>query len=111
MKNQMKKNRNLLSVLLSLLVIVANLALLVWVTVPNLNRSHLKEKASACQEDLLFMAVAIDQWAAEHNPGDTVTLADLQPYLKSDGAAAALQHRQLLAGLLLQQFPGAQHCR
>ena len=76
-----------------LIGLVITAALLAAYVVPDGNRYLLRDKASACKQDLRTLDLAIAQWAAENGkrPEDPVTLADLQVYLGT--ADPALRER------------------
>jgi prepilin-type N-terminal cleavage/methylation domain-containing protein len=70
--------------LVEVLIVVAIIALLAAICVPNYLRARKRSQATRTLEDLRILDYALDRWAIEKNKtgGDTATIADLRPYLK-----------------------------
>jgi len=70
--------------LVEIMVVVAIIALLASIAVPNFLRARKRSQATRILEDLRIVDAAIDQYAIENNKsgGDTVKWADIQNYLK-----------------------------
>jgi len=68
------------------MIVVAIIALLAAIAVPNFLRARKRAQATQILEDLRLEDAAIDQYAIETNkgPGFPVQWADAQPYLKKD---------------------------
>ena len=72
--------------LVEIMIVVAIIALLAAIAVPNFLRARKRTQATRILEDLRVLDYALDRWAIEKNKtiGDTATISDLQPYLKTD---------------------------
>ena len=70
--------------LVEIMIVVAIIALLAAIAVPNFLRARKRSQATRILEDLRIVDSAIDQYAIENNKsgGDTVKWADIQLYLK-----------------------------
>src|SRR6478735_1193152 len=70
--------------LVEIMVVVAIIALLASIAVPNFLRARKRSQATRILEDLRIIDSAIDQYAIENNKGggDTVIWSDIQVYLK-----------------------------
>jgi prepilin-type N-terminal cleavage/methylation domain-containing protein len=70
--------------LVEIMVVVAIIALLASIAVPNFLRARKRSQASRILEDLRIIDAAIDQYAIENNKsgGATVQWADIQNYVK-----------------------------
>jgi len=70
--------------LVEIMIVVAIIALLAAIAVPNFLRARKRSQASRVLEDLRMMDAGIDQYAIEHNKisGATVYFNDLKSYLK-----------------------------
>jgi len=68
------------------MIVVAIIALLAAIAVPNFLRSRKRSPATANLEDLRVIDGAVDQYAIEYkkSPGDTVAWGDVQSYIKKD---------------------------
>ena len=66
------------------MVVVAIIALLASIAVPNFLRARKRSQATRMLEDLRIIDSAIDQYAIENNKagGATVSWSDIQTYLK-----------------------------
>jgi len=71
--------------LVEIMIVVAIIALLAAIAVPNFLRSRKRSQATQILEDLRQIDSAVDQWAIENNKpgGATVTWADVQKYIKT----------------------------
>jgi len=70
--------------LVEIMIVVAIIALLASIAVPNFLRARKRSQATRCLEDLRIIDSAVDQYAIETNKstGATVQWADIQSYLK-----------------------------
>ena len=70
--------------LVEIMIVVAIIALLASIAVPNFLRARKRSQATRILEDLRIIDSAIDQYAIENNKsgGATVQWADIQNYLK-----------------------------
>jgi prepilin-type N-terminal cleavage/methylation domain-containing protein len=71
--------------LVEIMIVVAIIALLASIAVPNFLRSRKRSQATQVLEDLRLIDSAIDQYAIENNKkaGDTLSWTDVQKYLKT----------------------------
>ena len=71
--------------LVEIMIVVAIIALLASIAVPNFLRSRKRSQATQVLEDLRQIDSAVDQYAIEYRKagGTTVTWADVQKYLKT----------------------------
>ena len=71
--------------LVEIMIVVAIIALLAAIAVPNFLRSRKRSQATQVLEDLRQIDSAVDQWAIENNKagGSAVTWADVQKYIKT----------------------------
>ena len=71
--------------LVEIMIVVAIIALLASIAVPNFLRSRKRSQATQVLEDLRQIDSAVDQYGIEYNKagGTTVTWADVQKYLKT----------------------------
>ncbi|HEX4170499.1 MAG TPA: prepilin-type N-terminal cleavage/methylation domain-containing protein [Bryobacteraceae bacterium] len=71
--------------LVEIMIVVAIIALLAAIAVPNFLRARKRSQATRCLEDLRIIDSAQDQYAIENNKstGDTVQWTDIQSYLKT----------------------------
>ena len=86
MLQKLNKNRGGFT-LVEIMIVVAIIALLAAIAVPNFLRARKRSQATRILEDLRIIDSAIDQYAIETNKagGADVTWADIQPYLKKGG--------------------------
>ena len=72
--------------LVEIMIVVAIIALLAAIAVPNFLRSRKRSQATAILEDMRIIDGAVDQYAIEYkkSPGDTVNWDDIQIYIKKD---------------------------
>jgi prepilin-type N-terminal cleavage/methylation domain-containing protein len=71
--------------LVEIMIVVAIIALLAAIAVPNFQRARKRTHATRILEDLRVLEYSLDRWAIENNKaaGDTATFADLKPFLKT----------------------------
>jgi len=71
--------------LVEIMIVVAIIALLAAIAVPNFLRARKRSQATRMLEDLRIIDSAQDQYAIENNKdtGDTVVWTDIQNYLKN----------------------------
>jgi prepilin-type N-terminal cleavage/methylation domain-containing protein len=71
--------------LVEIMIVVAIIALLAAIAVPNFLRSRKRSQATQVLEDLRLIDSAVDQYAIENNKkeGDTLAWSDVQAYLKT----------------------------
>ena len=84
MLQKLNKNRGGFT-LVEIMIVVAIIALLAAIAVPNFLRARKRSQATRCLEDLRIIDAADDQYAIENNKstGDTVAWTDVQNYLKT----------------------------
>ena len=84
MLQKLNKNRGGFT-LVEIMIVVAIIALLAAIAVPNFLRARKRSQATRCLEDLRIIDSAQDQYAIENNKGtgDTVGWTDIQAYLKN----------------------------
>jgi len=71
--------------LVEIMIVVAIIALLAAIAVPNFLRSRKRSQATQVREDLRVLDAAVDLYAIENNKtaGMSPTFSDLQAYLKT----------------------------
>ncbi len=71
--------------LVEIMIVVAIIALLAAIAVPNFLRARKRSQATRILEDLRLIDSAVDQYAIENNKssGDSVAWTDVQLYLKT----------------------------
>ena len=74
--------------LVEIMIVVAIIALLASIAVPNFMRARQRSQGSLIKDDLRILDAAIDQWAIEKNKknGEAVTVSDLKDYVKTGSA-------------------------
>ena len=74
--------------LVEIMIVVAIIALLAAIAVPNFLRARKRSQASRVLEDLRMLDAALDQYAIERNKktGDTANFTDLKTYIKTGTA-------------------------
>ena len=84
MLQKLNKNRGGFT-LVEIMIVVAIIALLAAIAVPNFLRARKRSQATRILEDLRIIDSAIDQYAIENNKsgGANVAWADIQAYLKA----------------------------
>ena len=72
--------------LVEIMLVVAIIALLGAIAIPNILRSRLRSQATTCKQDLRLLTEAIEQFAMEQNKKrtDAVAFADLKGYIKEN---------------------------
>jgi len=72
--------------LVEIMIVVAIIALLAAIAVPNFMRARKRSQATACKQDLRMLDAAIEQYAIENNaqPTTTITFANLKAYIKEN---------------------------
>jgi prepilin-type N-terminal cleavage/methylation domain-containing protein len=83
MLQKLNKNRGGFT-LVEIMIVVAIIALLAAIAVPNFLRARKRSQATRILEDLRMLDAALDQYAIETNKasGATATFTDLMAYLK-----------------------------
>src|ERR1700722_16881267 len=83
----MKHSSNSISAftLVEIMVVVAIIALLASIAVPNFLRARKRSQATRCLEDLRIIDSACDQYAIENNKttGNSIVWTDIQSYVKT----------------------------
>jgi prepilin-type N-terminal cleavage/methylation domain-containing protein len=84
MLQKLNKNRGGFT-LVEIMIVVAIIALLAAIAVPNFLRARKRSQATRCLEDLRIIDSAIDQYAIENNKssGAATNWTDVQSYLKN----------------------------
>jgi prepilin-type N-terminal cleavage/methylation domain-containing protein len=84
MLQKLNKNRGGFT-LVEIMIVVAIIALLAAIAVPNFLRARKRSQATRCLEDLRVIDSACDQYAIENNKttGNSVNWSDVQSYLKT----------------------------
>lgn len=84
MLQKLNKNRGGFT-LVEIMIVVAIIALLAAIAVPNFLRARKRSQATRILEDLRIIDSAIDQYAIENNKssGDPLNWTDVKAYLKS----------------------------
>ena len=67
-----------------MMIVVAIIALIAAIAVPNVLRARKRAQATKTLDDLRSLDQALDQWAMENHKqsGDLAQFSDLQPYIK-----------------------------
>src|SRR6516225_4498176 len=86
--------------LVEIMIVVAIIALLAAIAVPNFLRARKRSQATRILEDLRIIDSAIDQYAIENNKagGDPVAWTDIQLYLKTGSVLYSSGGTDLLGG-------------
>jgi prepilin-type N-terminal cleavage/methylation domain-containing protein len=76
--------------LVEIMIVVAIIGLLAAIAIPNFVRARNTSQTNACINNLRQLDGGVQQWALENKKqtSDTVTLADIQPYIKLTSANA-----------------------
>ena len=84
MLQKLNKNRGGFT-LVEIMIVVAIIALLAAIAVPNFLRARKRSQATRCLEDLRIIDSADDQYAIENNKtsGNAINWTDVQSYLKT----------------------------
>ena len=103
MLQKLNKNRGGFT-LVEIMIVVAIIALLAAIAVPNFLRARKRSQATRILEDLRIIDSAIDQYAIENNKsgGDAVNWTDVQAYLKKGSVIYNSQGKDMLGN----QFSG-----
>src|SRR6187397_971710 len=85
MLQTLKKNRGGFT-LVEIMIVVAIVALLAAIAVPNFLRARKRAQATRIMDDLRLIDGALDLYAVEHHKstGEDANWTDLQPYLKKN---------------------------
>jgi prepilin-type N-terminal cleavage/methylation domain-containing protein len=91
MLQTLNKNKRGGFTLVEIMIVVAIIALLSAIAVPNFLRARQRSQATRVLEDLRIVESARDQWLLEKNKtaASTPTKADLTPYFKTGSALAS----------------------
>ena len=97
MLQKLNKNRGGFT-LVEIMIVVAIIALLAAIAVPNFLRARKRSQATRVLEDLRMIDAAIDQYAIETNKvsGATVDWTDVKSYLKTGSTLYNSEHKDLL---------------
>src|SRR2546423_13405711 len=89
--------------LVEIMIVVAIIALLASIAVPNFLRARKRSQATRILEDLRVIDAAMDQYAIENNKGGgaTVSWNDLQSYLKKGSVLYSSAGMDMLGGLYI----------
>jgi prepilin-type N-terminal cleavage/methylation domain-containing protein len=92
--------------LVEIMIVVAIIALLASIAVPNFLRSRKRSQATQVLEDLRLIDAAVDQYAIENNkkPTDKVQWTDVQKYLKTGTRLETSGGKDILDGVFVQPF-------
>jgi prepilin-type N-terminal cleavage/methylation domain-containing protein len=106
MLQKLNKNRGGFT-LVEIMIVVAIIALLAAIAVPNFLRARKRSQATRILEDLRIIDSAIDQYAIENNKsgGATVNWTDIQSYLKR----GSVIYNSAGTDLLGNQFSGGNY--
>jgi prepilin-type N-terminal cleavage/methylation domain-containing protein len=99
MLQKLNKNRGGFT-LVEIMIVVAIIALLAAIAVPNFLRARKRSQATRILEDLRMIDSAIDQYAIENNKagGATVSWTDVKGYLKTGSSLYNSTGIDLLGG-------------
>ena len=99
MLQKLNKNRGGFT-LVEIMIVVAIIALLAAIAVPNFLRARKRSQATRILEDLRMIDAAVDQYAIETNraSGFVVNWADVQNYLKTGSKLHTSNHLDMLGG-------------
>ena len=105
MLQKLNKNRGGFT-LVEIMIVVAIIALLAAIAVPNFLRARKRSQATRILEDLRMIDSAIDQYAIETNKttGATASWTDIQAYLKKGSTLYNSNHSDLLGSDLGTNF-------
>ena len=106
MLQKLNKNRGGFT-LVEIMIVVAIIALLAAIAVPNFLRARKRSQATRILEDLRVIDSAIDQYAIENNKsgGATVNWTDIQTYLKKGSVLYNSSGTDLLSNQLTTAEP------
>ena len=99
MLQKLNKNRGGFT-LVEIMIVVAIIALLAAIAVPNFLRARKRSQATRILEDLRMIDSAIDQYAIENNnsSGDTLTWDKVKAYLKTGSSLYNSNGADMLSG-------------
>ena len=99
MLQKLTKNRGGFT-LVEIMIVVAIIALLAAIAVPNFLRARKRSQATRILEDLRIIDSAIDQYAIENNKsgGDSANWTDLSSYLKKGSVLYNSKGTDMLGG-------------
>jgi prepilin-type N-terminal cleavage/methylation domain-containing protein len=82
---QNKYHRRAGFTLVEIMIVVAIIAMLAAIAVPNFQRARKRTHATRILEDLRVLEYALDRWAIENNKaaGETASFDELRPFLKA----------------------------
>ena len=88
--------------LVEIMIVVAIIALLAAIAVPNFLRSRKRSQATQVLEDLRIVDAAVDQYAIENNKNSstTPTWADVKNYIKTGSRLYASGQKDILGNPL-----------
>ena len=92
--------------LVEIMIVVAIIALLASIAVPNFLRSRKRSQATQVLEDLRLIDAAVDQYAIENNKKatETVTWDDVRKYLKTGTRLETSGGVDILSGAFTTPF-------
>src|SRR3954464_1388127 len=99
MLQKLNKNRGGFT-LVEIMIVVAIIALLAAIAVPNFLRARKRSQATRILEDLRMIDGALDQYAIENNKGAgfATDWTDIQKYLKTGSALYNSTGKDMLGG-------------
>ncbi|HEV7868875.1 MAG TPA: prepilin-type N-terminal cleavage/methylation domain-containing protein [Chthoniobacteraceae bacterium] len=76
--------------LVEIMIVIAIIAMLAAIAVPNILRARKRSQATRMLNDLRVLDYALDRWAIEKNKGkgDVATFEDLKPFFKESSVIA-----------------------
>jgi prepilin-type N-terminal cleavage/methylation domain-containing protein len=88
--------------LVEIMIVVAIIALLAAIAVPNFLRSRKRSQATQILEDLRILDAAVDQYAIENNKNSSTTPSwpDVQKYIKTGSRLYSSNGTDILGGTL-----------
>src|SRR5829696_3745637 len=100
MLQNLQKSRRGGFTLVEIMIVVAIIALLAAIAVPNFLRARKRSQATRILEDLRMIDGALDQYAIENNKGAgfTTEWSDIQKYLKTGSALYNSTGKDMLGG-------------
>ena len=106
MLQKLNKNRGGFT-LVEIMIVVAIIALLAAIAVPNFLRARKRSQATQILEDLRLIDSAVDQYAIENNKSsaDSVTWEGVQAYFKKGSKLYNSKHLDILGNDFGATFP------